>query len=188
MNDSGTTIVGLGSAGAAILAAAENIGQGRILVDTHKSVGKYSVDHLLIGEKLLRGCGASRSYRLGCRAIEESFDQIYAKIKQSKYIWIISGIAGGTGGASIYLADKLLRRNIKVGLLLIMPLRAEKNTSASDEATQLLDKIRGELLACKNIDDEALWDSKTNVSLVEYLKQYQSYIHNQLIIELDKAY
>src|SRR5690554_1507732 len=59
-----------------------------------------------IGEKLTKGLGAGADPEIGCRAAEESRDEIHQCIKGADMIFITAGMGGGTGtGAAPVVAE-----------------------------------------------------------------------------------
>ncbi len=69
-----------------------------------------------IGEKLTRGLGSGGDPEIGCKAAEESEEELYAVLKGSDMVFITAGIGGGTGTGASPVISKIAR---EIGALTI---------------------------------------------------------------------
>ena len=69
-----------------------------------------------IGDKLTHGLGAGGSPDIGCKAAEESAEELYEVLKGSDMVFIAAGIGGGTGTGAAPIVAQISR---EVGALTI---------------------------------------------------------------------
>jgi len=144
----------LGDAGINILktASTKQVSKGHILlINTDKSLfnDAANLSHILIGKKILKGHPAG-GIKFGEKAIDESFHQIMAYINDHKAnkIIILAGVRGGTGGNAVYLANKLLKHKLSVGLGLsgIFSFEAGGSSNNADLVINQAKELQKELL------------------------------------------
>jgi len=123
--------VGLGGAGKNVIEMAlpEPLNEENVLfINTDKKVltKEKNIPTLLIGEKVLKGHPAG-AIAFGIKAVDESIGEIISAFQAFEKIIIVSGVAGGTGGAVIHLVKKLLKFNFSIRVFLLYPLNFEDN-------------------------------------------------------------
>lgn len=69
-----------------------------------------------IGEKLTKGLGSGGDPEIGCKAAEESSDELYAALKGSDMVFLTAGIGGGTGTGAAPIIGQIAK---EVGALTI---------------------------------------------------------------------
>ncbi len=70
-----------------------------VAINTDRQALNHSdaATQLVIGEKLTRGFGAGANPQIGCRAAEESIEEIKAILQDADMVFITAGMGGGTG-------------------------------------------------------------------------------------------
>mgnify|MGYP004649025101 FL=1 len=89
-----------------------------IAINTDKQVLNYSAAtmKLQIGEKLTHGLGAGGKPEVGCKAAQESEDEIRKMLEGANMVFITAGMGGGTGTGAAPVVAKLAK---EMGILTV---------------------------------------------------------------------
>jgi len=91
-------LINLSIPGVNLIAANTDI-QSLQRVKAHKKI--------LLGSKFTNGRGAGGDYRIGRKAAEESFREIYRAIDGKEIVFLTAGMGGGTGSGAIEIAARI---------------------------------------------------------------------------------
>lgn len=94
-----------------------------------------------IGARVTGGHGAKRSMDLGRLALRSSLKDVQSACRGHASVLLLAGLAGGTGsGATLELADELLRMGTPVGVVGVRPFdfEGEKARMNSEHALEQL--------------------------------------------------
>ncbi|MBQ7087990.1 MAG: cell division protein FtsZ [Clostridia bacterium] len=82
-----------------------------IAINTDKQALDYSAStiKLQIGEKITKGLGAGSNPEIGCKAAQESEDDIRALLEGSNMVFITAGMGGGTGTGGAPVVAKIAK-------------------------------------------------------------------------------
>lgn len=82
-----------------------------IAINTDKQALNYSATtiKLQIGEKITKGLGAGSNPEIGCKAAEESEDDIRALLEGANMVFITAGMGGGTGTGGAPVVAKVAK-------------------------------------------------------------------------------
>ncbi len=109
--------------------------------DAQALVGSQAVNKLRIGDKLTRGLGAGGDPERGCKAAEESSDELREAIQNSDMVFVTAGMGGGTGSGAAPVLAKLAREagSLTIGVV-TKPFSFEgaKRKRVADEALNRL--------------------------------------------------
>ncbi|MBE6988858.1 MAG: cell division protein FtsZ, partial [Ruminococcaceae bacterium] len=89
-----------------------------IAINTDKQALDYSAStiKLQIGEKITKGLGAGSNPEIGCKAAQESEDDIRALLEGSNMVFITAGMGGGTGTGGAPVVAKIAK---EMGILTV---------------------------------------------------------------------
>lgn len=83
-----------------------------IAINTDKQALDYSAStiKLQIGEKITKGLGAGSNPEIGCKAAQESEDDIRAMLEGANMVFITAGMGGGTGTGGAPVVAKIAKQ------------------------------------------------------------------------------
>lgn len=83
-----------------------------IAINTDKQALDYSAStiKLQIGEKITKGLGAGSNPEIGCKAAQESEDDIRALLEGANMVFITAGMGGGTGTGGAPVVAKIAKQ------------------------------------------------------------------------------
>ncbi len=140
-------VVGVGGAGCNAVDALKGVlpeGITRIAVNTDsQKLVKVDADRkILIGESLLGGRSTGRNRELGRKALLENSLDVEEAISEADIVFIIAGLAGGTGGGATPEIARIAWRQKKLIVVMgILPFSAEGLT-ARREALEAIRETR----------------------------------------------
>lgn len=144
-------IVGIGGAGCKIVSKMYDAGcnAGIIAINTDKeSLERTSADYRIFICKEVGGKGTFGDIVLGKKCARAHEDDILAVLSRYKYIFIVSGMGGGTGsGSTPVIAELCNRIGINVGAIAMMPFFFE-SADRYQRASEGVRALRG---VCKNV-------------------------------------
>lgn len=111
---SSVKIIGLGGAGANILEriALDGMDGSELLAlntDLRTLSSCLALEKIQIGVNLTRGLGSGGDPELGHQAVLEAEDQIRASIKDSRIVFLCTGLGGGTGSGAAPIVTRIAR-------------------------------------------------------------------------------
>ncbi len=109
--------------------------------DAQALTGSQALNRLRIGDKLTRGLGAGGDPDRGCKAAEESADELRESIRDADMVFVTAGMGGGTGSGAAPVIAKLAREagSLTIGVV-TKPFGFEgaKRKRVADEALSRL--------------------------------------------------
>ena len=143
-------VIGIGGAGGNVVNRMVGSGTGGaeyIAVNTDRQALSMSTadQKIQIGEKLTHGQGAGSDPTVGCKAAEESRNEIAKALEGADMVFITAGMGGGTGtGASPVVADIAREAGLLTVGVVTKPFGFEgkkRMTQAMDGIDELLGKV-----------------------------------------------
>lgn len=126
------------------------VGVDFIAVNTDKQALNYSAAtiKMTVGEKLTRGLGAGSNPDIGCKAAQESGEEIKKVLESANMVFITAGMGGGTGtGAAPVIAEIAKEMGILTIAIVTRPFafeakqRMEQANSGIAELKEKVDAI-----------------------------------------------
>ena len=112
--------------------------------------------HLLIGKETTDGRGAGGDSQIGEKAARESENAIRDVIKNADIVFLVAGLAGGTGAGACYVAAQIAKElGITAIAFYIMPFEFEGHVKIFN-ARQAAEKINSVVDAYLSIENEKL--------------------------------
>lgn len=120
-----------------------------------------------IGTKLTRGLGAGANPEIGCKAAEESRDEILTYLKGSDMVFVTAGMGGGTGTGAAPIVAQLAK---EVGALTVgvvtkpFPFEGRKRSSQAESGIAKLKEQVDTLIVIPNEKLLEVVDKNTSIN------------------------